>query len=130
MDISKELIKLAHKKLPEVRFEVADIETYDIPKDLDIIFAFASFVHVSIKNLKLIFDRFAESLNTGGVVCVSLKLTDSYREITIKDDFGIRTYYYYSIEDIEGLVKGFTFIKKKFYSFSGQSWIEFIIQKK
>ena len=42
LDIAEKFIEIARQKVPQGRFEIADVETYDFPQNLDIVFAFAS----------------------------------------------------------------------------------------
>ena len=129
IDISEKLIQLAHQKIPRVKFEVADIETYNIPKNLDVVFAFASLIHVPKESLEAIFEKLFESLNSGGIIRISLKQSDTYKEVTNEDEFGVRTYYHYSLEDIDSVAKGFIYLKKDLHNFKDQSWLEIILKK-
>lgn len=52
IDISEKMIELARQKVPQARFLVADIENYQLPLGLDLIFASASLVHVPKESLK------------------------------------------------------------------------------
>ena len=95
MDISEEMIKMAKTELPNCNFEIADIDDYVFPKDLDIIFSFASLLHSDKEHLKLILERAYGSLNQNGIFYISLK-HDKYHSETKEDEFGIRTYFYYT----------------------------------
>ena len=81
LDISEELIKLARIKVPQTRFEIADVEQYDFPKNLDVVIAFASLLHVDKENFRVILEKIFASLNSGGVVYLSLKYSDVYKEV-------------------------------------------------
>ncbi len=129
IDISEKLIELARKKVPQAKFEIADVETYTFPENLDVVFAFASLIHVSKENLKVVFDQIFENLNPGGVVRMSMKQSDLYSEVTNEDEFGIRTYYHYSLQDIKDIAKQFVFIKSESVNLRGQGWLEIILKK-
>lgn len=129
IDISEKLIELARKKVPRAHFEIADVETYHFPKNTDIIFAFASLIHVPKEALKIIFERLSESLNPAGVIRISLKQSDTYMEVTNEDEFGIRTYYHYSVKDIQDITSGFALVKIESINLRGQSWLEIILKK-
>ena len=129
VDISENLIDLAREKVPEADFEVADIESYDFPENLDAVFAFASLIHAPKDSLRNVFERVKNALNDGGVFRISLKYADQYAETTKEDEFGIRTYYLYSERDIESFSSGFSLLKSEVVDFKGQKWLEILLRK-
>lgn len=129
IDISEELIRIAKQNMPKAKFEVADIENYDFPQSVDTILAFASLIHSDKENLKAILDKVYSSLNEGGIIYISMK-QGKYKKLTQEDKFGIRTYYYYTPEDIRDIVgKKFKILKEKMQDFNNQSWLNMILQK-
>ncbi|MFO0862942.1 MAG: class I SAM-dependent methyltransferase [Candidatus Saccharibacteria bacterium] len=100
IDYSSELIELARAKNPKTKFEVRDMLTYDFGSGLDIIFAFASLLHVDKTNVTTILEQAKKSLSTGGIFYISLK-KDSYQSKVQTDEFGTRIFYYYEPKDIE-----------------------------
>ena len=129
IDISEKLIQLAREKNPQGKFEIADIENYSFPDDIDIIFAFASLIHVPKENLRKIFADGLRALNPAGIFKLSVKHADNYEEVTQEDEFGIRTYYHYSKNDIEQLADGYKIIKYELIELRGLIWLEIILQK-
>ncbi len=129
IDISEKLIGIAQQKLPQTQFQMADIENYDFPQNLDIIFAFASLIHVPKESLKKILSDAFLSLNENGIIRLSMKYADAYAEITKEDEFGVRTYYLYSKEDIIELANGFKIIKNDLHDLKEQKWLEIIFKK-
>ena len=129
IDISEKLVELARQKVPLATFEVVDIETFEFPKELDVIFAFASLIHVQKNELREILAKALSTLNSGGVFLLSMKYADTYQESTKEDEFGVRTYYLYSQEDIKELAIGFTILKNELYDLRGQMWLEVLLQK-
>lgn len=129
IDISEELIKLAKQKVPQGNFEVADIESFIFSNNLDIVFAFASLIHVDKESSALILEKIFNVLNAGGAVRISLKHSPEYKEVTKEDEFGIRTYYHYSEKDIAELTKNFSIVKNEISELRGQKWIEILLQK-
>ncbi len=129
IDISEELIKLAQGKVPQGRFEVADVAAFKFPEALDIVIAFASLIHIDKEEFKLVLDRIYQALNLNGVVYLSLKQSDNYREVTEEDEFGIRTYYYYSMGDIKEIAGEFRVVKEEVEEIRGKKWLEIILQK-
>lgn len=129
MDVSGGLITLAKQKVPDGRFEVADIESYALPSDLDIVFAFASLLRVNKESFKYILENLFSSLNPGGLVRISLKQADSYQEKIQTDQFGTRLFYLYSPRDIEELSQRFVILKNEVLPKGEQSWLEVLLQK-
>jgi trans-aconitate methyltransferase len=130
IDISEKLIELAREKVPTTKFEVADIETYIVPRNLDIVFAFASLIHVPKSNFQRILMQMLAALNPGGAVRLSMKWNAGYIETTKDDEFGTRTYYLYSQEDIAEMAVGFTILKSELSDLRRQKWLELLLQKK
>lgn len=95
-DPSAGLLDIARAKLPNTSFVQADATTYDYPSDIDIVFAFASLLHVTIDDLPTVFDRVAQSLKPGGIFYLSLKARDEYTAETKVDKYGERMFYYYN----------------------------------
>ena len=70
-----------------------------------------------------------EALNKEGIFYLSLKY-GNYQELTKEDEFGTRTYYFYTPELIKELTgdkyKG---IYEDIQDFKGQKWFTIILQK-
>lgn len=130
IDISKQFIKLAKQKLPHTKFEVADIENFLFQRKIDVIFAFASLIHIPKKSMQKILRKSISALNKNGIFRISLKYGDSYVQKTKIDEFGERTYYLYSKKDIEEMSAGFEIIKNELEDVRSQMWIEIILRKK
>src|SRR3989338_82716 len=64
IDISTELIKLAQKKVPKGKFLVADVTSFEFPEKIDIVFAFASLIHVNKEDLINVLDKIHKSFNS------------------------------------------------------------------
>ena len=129
IDISEKLVELAREKVSSATFEVMDVENFQFPKELDVIFASASLVHIQKNQLREVLQKALSSLNDGGVFLLSMKYCDTYKENTKEDEFGTRTYYLYSQEDIKELATGFTILKNELQYLRGQMWLEVLLQK-
>jgi len=133
IDISEELIKLAKEYVPNAEFEVADAVTFRYPKKIDIVLAFASFLHLSEDEVKIVLDKLAESVVTEGIVYLSLKWAPDYKMETNVDRFGERQYYFYNQELIAELAgANFTIEKSWRETLPGANhteWIEIILRK-
>lgn len=104
IDISKEMIKLSKKFLLKTKFLVADIENIKLPNKLDIVFAFASFLHLNKTNLKKLLNKLHEQINNNGIIYISIKYNDEYIEKIKTDEFGKRFFYYYREEDFQKMI--------------------------
>lgn len=97
-DISKNLIELAREYVPDGEFEVADAVTYPYPTDgsIDIIFAFASLLHLTKEEVQAVFEKSSHALRPGGVFYLSVKYSPHYLSKVKEDKFGTRVFYLYS----------------------------------
>ena len=129
IDISEELVKIAKKDIPNGKFEIADFETFNFPKNIDIVFAFASLIHSDWDNTEKILDKVYKSLTNKGVFYISLKYGD-YKEVIKEDKFGIRTNYLYTPEEIEKLAgERYKVIYKDIQELMRQKWFTIVLQK-
>jgi len=129
IDISEELIKIAKKENPNGKFKIADVESFSFPQNIDIIFSFASLLHSDKDNVKRILDRVYKSLSRDGIFYISLKYGD-YQEKTVKDEFGIRTYYFYTPELIKELAGDrYKTVYIDIQDLRDQKWFNIVLKK-
>ena len=130
IDISEEMIKLAREYVPKGKFEVRDVEQYEFPKNTDLIFSFASLLHSNKNSVKKVLEKAYHSLNDKGVFYISLK-HDNYHEGSKTDEFGTRTYYFYTPEDIKDLAgEQYSVLFEDIQELRGQKWFAIGLQKK
>ncbi len=129
VDVSENLLKIAERRNPKGKFVLADIEEFEFPKNLDIVFSSASLIHTPQAALEKVFIRIFEALKPGGFARVSLKWAPKYKEVTKRDSFGVRTYYLYSKEDIQSFNADFLMLKVEIEEAEGQKWLELLLQK-
>lgn len=130
-DISKELIAIARKNVPSAKFKVIDLEDLELPKNTDIVYSFASLLHVDKEGFKKTLDSYWEKISDNGVIFISLKYCDKYKEKTTTTKFGTRTYYLYNPETLENIIGNkYTFVWKSVFDFNNQTWFDFILRKK
>lgn len=129
IDAAKNFIVMAKAALPAGEFVEADVEVYEFPGGLDIVFAFASLIHVPKDSLRQVLKRVYSALNPGGVVRLSMKHADEYREVVKEDEFGTRTYYHYSLDDMAELCGDFKIIRNDKNHIYGQDWVEMVLVK-
>ena len=104
IDASNKFIEFAKSNCPDGNFSVARIEKLDFPEKTDIIFAFASLLHINDRSLSQIMKKAYQSLNPNGLFCISLKMRDYHKE-TKNDEFGKRTFFHHSPEEIKKFKK-------------------------
>jgi len=130
MDVSEELVRLAKEKVPQGRFEVEDFGDYVFPKNVDVIFAFASLLHADKNTFSEVLKKASEVLNPGGVFYISLKYGD-YVEKRQEDEFGVRYFYYYTPELVKELAGNqFDCLSEQVHELRGQKWTEVVLKKK
>jgi SAM-dependent methyltransferase len=129
-DISEELIKLAKEYVPGAKFEVADANSFEYPNNLNIVFAFASILHLNPNELKESLKKVSDALKTGGVFYISSKHAEQYKEQVKEDKYGTRLFYLYNPEIISELAGDEFILKKYWYETIGHTkWFEVALQK-
>jgi SAM-dependent methyltransferase len=130
IDISEGMINEAKKHLPGVDFLVADIEGYDFPSGIDIIFAFASLLHSDQSAVSDVLKRAHDGLKQGGIFYISLKLSDKYEKRIKEDEFGTRTFYFYTIEKVKELAGlGYESVHEDTQTLLGVDWFTLALRK-
>lgn len=99
-DPSKKMIELARQRLPQASFQVDDAVSFKYPENVDLIFAFSSLLHLNSKELEKALMLISSSLNSDGLLYISLKEATTYREEVKQDKFGQRMFYYYSVDEV------------------------------
>lgn len=129
-DPSEGLLNLAQAKLPAARFTKADALTYDYPDNLDVVFAFASLLHVNRDDFSQASQTVADALRVGGIFFLSLKERASYQEEWQSDRFGDRMFYYYTPQVVEELAGNeLATIYEDHQTIGTTSWFTLALQK-
>ena len=97
VDVSASMLEIAREKVPGANFVLSDVMTYDFPSDIDVVFAFASLLHLPKESMQHVFLNVTEALRAGGVFYVSLKQRLIYTDSYETDDYGERHFYYYNL---------------------------------
>ncbi len=95
-DLSESMIELARRHIPLGKFEVADAITYNYPEGTDIVFAFASLLHLTRPEVEVVFSRVKLALRVGGIFYISSKYNETYKEEVKEDTHGRRMFYFYN----------------------------------
>jgi SAM-dependent methyltransferase len=131
VDPSDGLLDIAKSRLPETLFITATATSYDYPDNLDVVYAFASLLHVDREDLKSVFSIVALALNEGGIFYISLKERSEYTEELQEDQFGTRTFYYYNpavIKEIAG--ESFESVHEGHQTIGSTDWFTIALKKK
>lgn len=129
-DIAQEMITLAEKHVPKGLFETAGAANFNYPPDVDIVFAFASLLHVSKEELVTVFEKVAGSLRQGGIFFISTKHAPDYRQVVQEDQFGRRLFYYYNEQLLKKIAgDNFETIYEKIETKGTTNWIELALKK-
>ena len=91
IDVSSAMISLAKEKVPQADFRVSDITDYTFDLPIDIIFAFASLLHIDIDSFTKVLEEAREALSVGGIFYISLKEGEYKGGEVVTDEYGERT---------------------------------------
>ena len=130
IDPSVELLNIAKRKVSNTSFIVANALSYKYPCDIDVVYAFASLLHVNQDDLPIVFNKVSQSLRKGGVFYISLKERGLYTEEIKDDEFGKRMFYYYNpriIKEIAG--KNFTLAYESHQTIGKTNWFTIALKK-
>lgn len=131
-DPARELIKLAKQRAPEGNFVVADARSYGFPKKTDIVFAFASLLHLDKEEVQKVINQVYAALNSGGIFYVSMKKADRYKSQIKRDAHGERLFYLYHPNDfLEMAGDRFSIqdFSKGFITQGNTKWFELALKK-
>jgi SAM-dependent methyltransferase len=105
-DPSIELIKLARQRPLALgtNFVQADALSYTYPANIDVIFGFASYLHLDKQDFAQAVSQAARSLRPEGILAITLKERDSYEAELVEDEFGKRQFYYYDEATVRELL--------------------------
>jgi SAM-dependent methyltransferase len=130
MDIAEDFIEIARQDVPEGDFEVADINDFKFPDELDIIFAFASLVHATKEEVGLVFQKARASLKHNGIFYLTLKYSPEYEEYIKNDGHGQRQFYRYNAELIKQLAgAGFEVVYEDIRFVIDTDWLRMALRK-
>jgi predicted TPR repeat methyltransferase len=130
VDPSEGLLEIARERLPEASFVKASATSYNYPQNIDVVFAFASLLHVDREELKEVFTKVTDSLVQGGIFYISLKERADYAVELQEDRFGTRTFYYYSttvIKEVAG--DRFEVVHESRWSLGKTDWFDIALKK-
>lgn len=131
IDASEGLIKLAQKRNPELHFIINDMTKADLPDNIDLVLAIASFLHLSKAELEEMIANIIQKLKPGGILGVlSIKGQGSFVR---EDDKGKRLYFRYTTKELVTMAKDQLEILEEAESSIPQledTWFRAILRKK
>lgn len=130
-DPSEGLLEIARKRLPDASFVKADAHTYAYPPNLDVIYAFASFLHIRKEELPEAFMGAGVALRPGGILYLSFKERPSYTEEIKRDEHGKRLFFYYTPDLVKELARdGFEAVYEDHQRMGHTDWFTLALKKK
>jgi SAM-dependent methyltransferase len=102
VDISSEMLKLAKKRHPEIKFHYGNICEWKLPKKYDFISAWDSIWHIPLNQQEKVLEKLFFALNSGGVCvfsCGGVDEPEEYRDDSMGPEL------YYSTLGISGFLK-------------------------
>lgn len=130
-DVSKGMVEQAQENVPGVPFVVADARTFDFPKNIDIIFAFASLLHLQQEEVAKVFNKAQLSLRPGGIFYVSCKYAAEYHEWVKEDKFGRRLFISYNPALIKTLAGAdYEVLFEDIYEFNAADWFDMALKRR
>lgn len=92
LDISREMLKRAQRHHPDVRFNLADVCSWEFPKDYDFISAWDSIWHVPLEEQLSVLRKICRGLAQGGVLIFTTGGVEKPEEIIV-NNFGHPLYH-------------------------------------
>lgn len=131
IDYSTGLIGIAKKVLPTADFRVVDIQNFDYPAHAyDVIFAFASILHLDKESVKQLFSDASRSLKIGGIFYISTKYSRGYRKEWKEDDHGKRLFFYYTPKMLAELAKPhYEVATSEINTIHNRQWVEMTLRR-
>lgn len=131
VDISEEFIKICKKNLPELNFEVWNIQNYTFKDNIDIVYSAASLIHSDKDEIVSTLEKISKNLNKWWVVFLSMKSSEEdYEKVVLDNGFGDRTYFFYKKSFFKNLLpKEYNILYEDEQYKNNQTRFTLIIQK-
>lgn len=131
MDISEGMLRVARRRLPDIDFMQADVANYVFPKDIDIVYAFASLLHSPKEEVQDVLSRAHQALRPGGIFYISLKHKSEYGSGVKTDQYGKRLFYFYNPNIITELAgDGYENVHQAYQTLNGTDWFTTALKKR
>jgi SAM-dependent methyltransferase len=130
IDISQEYVRMAQEEIDNGNFICVDVTKYDFPVGLDIVFAFASLLHLDKENVKSVLQKIYKNLNKDGIIYLSLKRREEYFFENVTGEHTTRKFYYYNRKVILELTDGLYSVEFYEEQTLKEPWFTMILKKK
>tara|TARA_B100000508_G_scaffold28916_1_gene21770 strand:- start:188 stop:568 length:381 start_codon:yes stop_codon:yes gene_type:complete len=125
------MLGLAQRNNPYLHFEQGDVVTHTFPSEIDIIFAFASLLHIDKNAMKHVLEKADAALTVGGVFYISLKRREEYSSELTEDTYGERQFFYYNRDTLESLMPAsFETVYYAEQDHAGDTWLTIAFRKR
>ena len=107
VDFSKNLLEVARKNYPHIKFIESDLCDFTTNEKFDGIFIKNVLFHIPDKDLQTIFKKFYDILNKNGKVCILMEIPKEAGEQILAEEFdeNLKVYYNYMLpEKVEKLL--------------------------
>jgi SAM-dependent methyltransferase len=129
-DPSLGMLELARQRLPLAKFAYGDSLSFPYPRDIDVVFAFASLIHSDRAVNTRLMRRLAQAIRAGGIALINVRERDDYQAEEQTDQFGTRTYYYYAESDIVAMAgEDFAVAHVDRKSIGSNTWLTMALQR-
>jgi len=129
VDYSEAMIHLAREWVPGATFVLSDMTQFDLPKDVDVFFCFASLLHLSREEIAELLDRMHAVMSSKGVVYLSLKEGD-YQRVLREDECGVREFFLYRETDLDQFLPDrWEKVYLNRYVLAGAQWLTIALKK-
>jgi SAM-dependent methyltransferase len=130
IDPASEAITLAQESAPTGVFHVVSATSFVYPANQDVVFAFASILHLDPNELQIVFDKVHACLKVDGIFYISTKFGEKYRADIKQDQYGERMFHYYNPGMIEETAGDRFGVVASWCETIGQTdWFEMALQK-
>ncbi len=131
IDYSSGLIGIAKKVLPATDFRVVDMQNYDYPAHAyDVIFSFASVLHLDKESVAQLFVDASRSLKVGGIFYISTKYAEKYKKEWKEDDHGKRLSYFYTPKLLATLAGSrYEVVESYINTIHNRKWVEIALRR-
>ncbi len=129
-DPSIGMLNIAKKTAPQASFMQADALSYQYPPELDVVYAFASLLHLNKTDFANVCQKVIKALRPKGIFYISLKERRRYVEEVKIDGHGERMFYYYTPALVQSLAgTSFMVVYLDHQQIGDTKWFTIALQK-
>ncbi|MGV9001486.1 MAG: class I SAM-dependent methyltransferase [Candidatus Saccharimonadaceae bacterium] len=127
---SEGMITIARQNVPSAQFVQETAQEYEFGENIDVVFAFASLLHVDKNDLTKIINRIHAALRKGGILYMSFKESDEYEPFVSDDRWGKRQFYLYNLDTLQVIAGDqFELVYENHKEFNDTKWLTAVFMK-